>query len=566
MDVWAGDITFDENLPTLHDLRLYSKTITSLPVFSPQTYLHHLAFVNPSLIPLYLAAGPSLDVWTTNTETEAWFAQVLLGNHAEEEAKDEENIPWWKTHRTQSDIAVLIRVEGNGEDSDAQSGPRVTELLLYGIISKITTNSTLPTPPTSSSPGPGELVGIQEGERKQHAGKELRVYALPLSSDLLYRKPTPLTTQALEDVSAVDGDAKECSTPVSLVASTDEQFAQFLAPRFVETAVPSSSATKRKRVSTMLEDATERGKKARRRGGERVSRTMAHVEGNVSHALHGLKPLEGGSKNETYVTADRREVGRVTRHLDLDSQQAIKKPTAALSRSSSVSSARSVDEIQPSSRRGPITEGKRSSLHRVSSMVTTNDVAIPEARKTEARNKDALSRIIMAGMRIYGLQQRRKTHSQGLSQPPLVRDHQEMQRSIDGEEADEYKLVYHQVYKAACFAFVSDCALAFLIPALTKIQRRHIMTTLLTQDILRDIVDKVLALFCNDPIPLAPETTTELFGEVAIEKSPFSTVHVRHPVADIGGCDGGGNGNAEAGFSTPRVRRRFRDGEDSTAV
>jgi hypothetical protein len=57
----------------------------------------------------------------------------------------------------------------------------------------------------------------------------------------------------------------------------------------------------------------------------------------------------------------------------------------------------------------------------------------------------------MAGMRLYGLQSRKKTErSQG---SPIVLD-----ETAPGaiSQDDEYKLVYHQTYKGAVFAFVSN--------------------------------------------------------------------------------------------------------------
>jgi hypothetical protein len=53
------------------------------------------------------------------------------------------------------------------------------------------------------------------------------------------------------------------------------------------------------------------------------------------------------------------------------------------------------------------------------------------------------------------------------------------------EQDEEYKLIYHQTYKAAVFAF-----------------RRNIQSTNLyaEPEKLRDTVDELLALFCGDPL------------------------------------------------------------------
>lgn len=75
----------------------------------------------------------------------------------------------------------------------------------------------------------------------------------------------------------------------------------------------------------------------------------------------------------------------------------------------------------------------------------------------EARNKQAISRTVMACMRVYGMQQRRARVKAG---PAKVG---ESQTSIDDpdmvgdDERDlEYKAVYHQTYKGTLFAFVSE--------------------------------------------------------------------------------------------------------------
>jgi hypothetical protein len=118
---------------------------------------------------------------------------------------------------------------------------------------------------------------------------------------------------------------------------------------------------------------------------------------------------------------------------------------------------------------------KRSSLSRVTSLST------PAAEPTiESRNKEAISRLVMAGMRLYGLQQKKR--------PKSTRDgagETEASREEEERKDEEYKLVYHQIYRATVVAF-----------------RRHIQTEPLHQqpDSLHETVDKLLVLFCTDPL------------------------------------------------------------------
>ena len=114
---------------------------------------------------------------------------------------------------------------------------------------------------------------------------------------------------------------------------------------------------------------------------------------------------------------------------------------------------------------------------------------ISESSTIDQQNKLALTRIIMTGMRIYGLQQRK-------SLKPRVEPEREERPSRESsrleEEEDEYKLIYHQTFKAASFAF-----------------RTHMPMEIINQGVLRDVVDSLLVIFCNDP--LASQTTNDPF-------------------------------------------------------
>jgi hypothetical protein len=88
---------------------------------------------------------------------------------------------------------------------------------------------------------------------------------------------------------------------------------------------------------------------------------------------------------------------------------------------------------------------------------------------------------------MHGLQQRKKSRSRRSSVAPGVETEQLSAEAVAEEAAkdEEYKLVYHQTYKGAALAL-----------------RKHITTKPLhTQpDRLRDVVEKLLAIFCTDPL------------------------------------------------------------------
>jgi hypothetical protein len=124
-----------------------------------------------------------------------------------------------------------------------------------------------------------------------------------------------------------------------------------------------------------------------------------------------------------------------------------------------------------------------------------------EEPTTETRNKEALSRVVMAAMRMHGLQQRKKTRSRMGSMAPGVETEQ-LSAEAAAEEAakdEDYKLIYHQTYKGAALAL-----------------RKHIATKPLHSqpDQLRDVVEKLLAIFCTDPL-LQPSPANETVDSLA---------------------------------------------------
>lgn len=156
--------------------------------------------------------------------------------------------------------------------------------------------------------------------------------------------------------------------------------------------------------------------------------------------------------------------------------------TRPLSRSPSLSGS------LPPSRRASVTvetaqQPKKSTLSRVQSV---NDSPFNEQ---EQRNKDTISRAVMAGMRLYGLSQSktRRAERKGSIMLPesdtAPKTDEEVQSERERDE--EFKLVYHQVYKGVCFAF-----------------RKHINGVDLKgcTAALQECVDRVLILFCSDPL------------------------------------------------------------------
>lgn len=409
-DVWNGDILlsdgnsikgiFVRSAASVHanihaGVGLTSQTVASTLTL-PATRLRFLSAVDTAKIPLYLAVGPSLDVWTTNEATEAWFESILLSKPSVLPSAPVNAAPneWWKHARSQSPIGILVQV--HDEEQGAQK-PRVTDMLFYGTIAAPTTAG-LPTPPSSSP----QLHDVPVDHLP-----ELRVHALPLSSHLLHH-------QVAEPL--IDGAA------------------HFLPPLRSSQPTPTSP----KRTRDIFEEATIANKKARGSGGTGVAAAAARANDSQQPYVH-RKSLSIDTK--TFPFPDSRPPS---------ANSALSRPNSRqLSRSPSISS-----DVRPLSRKGvPETHIKRSTLSQVATVSLQ-----PEEPTTETRNKEALSRVVMAAMRMHGLQQRKKNRSRRASIAPGIEESQQTSEEAAAEETakdDEYKLIYHQTYKGAALALVS---------------------------------------------------------------------------------------------------------------
>ncbi|EME86424.1 uncharacterized protein MYCFIDRAFT_84562 [Pseudocercospora fijiensis CIRAD86] len=308
-------------------------------------------------------------------------------------------------------------------DSASAAQARATELLLYASRDSESALQSTSTHPTSPA---------------------LRVYAQPLCSDLLQH-----------------GSAAEPTPPASPQPNDQEIRAVFL-PLVRNFATHEGEVInlppvrKRKTVNETFDEAAERRSKARRRGGEGVAAAAA-------------------SRNPADVALRHRRSTSNSQSLPLQ--------TRPLSRASSVGSSRVADLREPS----VPAISKRSALGRVQSVDSAGGCTITEEEPTiEQKNKEFVSKIVMAGMRLYGLVQSRtrKSRANSAAASPAIDTNFE---DLDAERQkdEEYKLVYHQVYKGTCFAL-----------------RQHIATKSLAAhtEALRETVDKFLGIFCRDPL------------------------------------------------------------------
>ncbi|KAL8689526.1 MAG: hypothetical protein Q9218_004825 [Villophora microphyllina] len=439
------------------DVHFSHPHLSSLPALSDAS-LRFLGTVEVSDVPLYLAAGPSLDVWTSNEQTQKWLHTCLRSDYSHD--GDNNGRSWWENVGGQSKHGILLGVDG-GLDGSTQAGPNITEILLYTASSNLPERSHAPlTPPESSPKYRGCSIPTTSS---------IRLYATPLSSKIFKTIDQSPATVDPDAIAVQDGYYLPSPPEPSTVQSDNPK------------------ARKRAKIETLFNDATQNRRAQKKRGGEGVSKAMAGIDGNITIPLPSpVLLIAPETKNKP--APKRAVLSRALTTGSLTQPPPNENPI----------------HYPHGSRRSTLTNNNnshpRSSLHRVESVLspTLNDIhsPIPEDNTPnndiESQNKTALSRIIMAGMRMYGLQQQRKKSLAALE------TQSQASSSVTGDQ-DEYKAVYHQTFKAAAFVF-------------RKTWRERVVG----QDVLRDTVDLFLGKFCQDPFTKEDELENALNLEFGI--------------------------------------------------
>jgi hypothetical protein len=356
-----------------------------------------LSIVEVDKVPLCLVAGSSCPVFIDGTKTNGWLSSILTPELPIPSPSCEGT--WQQTARLDSPLGILLRV-----DTPSQPKCGLTEILLYATRSK-TTGAT--------------HVGDQLSASQPTLAAGFQLHALPLDSGILNHprlsEPTPPPS------------------PPTHTVDEDGIFLPPLAP--LDEVINEPPVRKRKSAADAFDEANERRKKAKGKGGHGVSAAAATKVDSQVPSLH------------------RRSVSN---------SQPVPSNRQPLSRSPSIASSRPPTAVA--------TAQHRSALSRVQSIAGD-----PDDDEMESKNKKFISRIVMAGMRLYGLSQSKRRQSDIEPSQNLERDN----------EDEEYKMVYHQAYKGACFAFRGLLQTQDLQPL---------------SEAIRDVVDRLLAIFCTDPL------------------------------------------------------------------
>ena len=404
--------------------------------------LKFLVVIEVAHVPLSLVAGPCLDVWTHNERTKQWLHHCLFDGLKDEET--EGSNPWWETSQGQSDSGILLSVHGGG-NADGGPTPEITEILLYAGSSS---TSALPTQPTSSSPGSDNLG---YGTSPNH-----RFYALPLSSKIYKtHDQAPSITQTYP-------------------ASRDQDFYYLPSPLEAPFHHDDNPITKRPKMETLFDEATQIRRLHKKRGGEGIAKAMAAMDARMAMpALSSSSTLPEPAKIQKQRTRTPFSRASTTGCISLPPQT---NPATSRPQPAHLSS---------------VSKGQRSSLSRAPSVLSPS---IDESRSSELpdngdhndierQNKNSLSRVIMAGMRMYGFQQPRKKSISAMDMAESQAPSLSATVGTVQEQQDEYKAVYHQTFKAAAFVF-----------------RNQWGSSVLGQEVLRDMADLFLRSFCRDPL------------------------------------------------------------------
>ncbi|EUC45713.1 hypothetical protein COCMIDRAFT_36608 [Bipolaris oryzae ATCC 44560] len=472
-DVWSGNLLLPGGR-SIKEISFTTQNVASSPTLGT-TSLRFLTTVDTAKIPLYLTAGPSLDVWTTDEITQDWFESLLLSKPTTSpNASNHDTNKWWNLARSQSPIGILAQVQDVPESAQK---PRITEILFYGTIAAHAADG-IPTPPPSLS------IVDNAGEQLP----ELRVHATPLSSDMLhYASIDP----------PIDNDA------------------HFL-PSMHNAHAASKSPKKHRDI---FEEATIANKKARGRGGRAVSAAAARGSESQLPYAHRKSSLSIDKRASPFPDSRPSSSSGPLPHSN----------SRPLSRSPSISS-----DTRPLSRKGPPeAHTRRSNLSQVATVPIK-----PEEPTTESRNKDALVKVVMAAMRMHGLQQRKQNRSRRASLA-AGEEGERLNEQTTPEEAakdDEYKLIYHQTYKGAALAL-----------------RNHMLEKPLhvQPDRMRDVVEKLLVIFLSDPLAEPPP--------VDVPADPVATPGSKSRIGIPGSTHGHASPFDLPSTSRPRMMRSVTD-------
>ncbi|KAK5109260.1 hypothetical protein LTR62_007242 [Meristemomyces frigidus] len=376
---------------------------------------------------------------TVSHATEDTFARLLLPKVRDEVHPGHE---WWDVAAHNAPIGLLARVEAIEQEASA-STVIPTEVLFYAA--RADTDASNLTPPRTPPKAQGTRASAQ-------STIQLEVRAIAIYSNI----PTGANTGTSANTLELDNEEETATFLPQAAALTAQDI------------IHEPPVRKRRSVNDTFDEANERRKKARYKGGEGVAAAAAVKQEYTVPSLTHRRSISGNDSQ-------------------LNTQ-----PHRPLSRSPSLSSSR------PSTARPPSEVPRKSNLSRVQSITVPPE---PEDSNTqEPKNKEIISRVVLAGMRLYGLSQSKRRIKPRSSSTVAFPSHNLTSDEAQNAEAlhqdEEYKLLYHQLYKSTCFAFRNHICSGSLAPRTEAV---------------RQLVDQLLGIFCSDPLEAGLPGSVEKF-------------------------------------------------------
>jgi hypothetical protein len=269
-----------------------------------------------------------------------------------------------------------------GVTSQISSKRKVTDILFYGVI-----------------------------DENRSAGENKPVFLV---------RALPLSTAQLDSIT-VDG-----TSPVSRDSSPHLDEKGVIYGRFIDqdTAVK-TRGRKRPTAADIFDAANELRRRIKGKGGAGISQVAAGLSQSRPAGLQKLSLDIPASKKR--IQPDQKALSAVSATFAFDSSRKHFARNPSLSGATKTHNAFEVAE--------------RQKLERTKSLPNN-----PASSSLEQMNRDAISNLVLKGMRVYGFQPKKK----------LEKDAETQADSVE----DEYKLVYHQTFKAAVFAFVGVALIA----------------------------------------------------------------------------------------------------------
>jgi hypothetical protein len=125
-----------------------------------------------------------------------------------------------------------------------------------------------------------------------------------------------------------------------------------------------------------------------------------------------------------------------------------------------------------------------------------------------------VSKVVLAGLRVWGFtasskRKKRASTSTSAATDPVMVDAEEEAKD------EEYKLLYHHVYKSTCFAFRATIS-------------KQDFGGKEVADRVRDTVDALLLILCKDPMEVKEDEEMEVGG------GEFKGAVIRTPKGELG--------------------------------